>query len=201
MRNTARKDDTRTRLITAGAELMHRQGYAATGIQEVLEACDVPKGSFYHFFKSKEDFALQVIEHQSQRITTALRRLFADSSHTPLWRLRRFFDFFLSRYGDPANQLSVCGCPIGNMVQELAPVSQSFRLRLEKVIRDMEGALEGLLREAQESGEMPSHLDPAETAKFIAASWQGAILRMKAAGDPAPLVRARDFLMEMVTAR
>lgn len=200
MREPRKKDDTRLRLVEAGAEILRRQGYNGTGIQEVLDACGVPKGSFYHFFKSKEDFALQVVDHQAKRIASAVRRLFADTSHPPLWRLQRFFDSFLTRYGDPANAFSCCGCPIGNLVQEMAPVSTAFRLRLEGVIVDMEAALGDLLREAQAQGEMSRRLDPDEAARFIAASWQGAILRMKAAGDCSPLTRARAFLMQMVTA-
>lgn len=201
MRDASRKDDTRQRLVEAGAEILRRQGYNGTGIQEVLDACGVPKGSFYHFFRSKEDFALQVVDHQSKRIGTAVRRLFADTAHTPLWRLRRFFDYFLTRYADPANELSYCGCPIGNLVQEMAPVSPVFRERLEGVILGMESILADLLREAQAAGEMNPDLDAEETARFIAASWQGAILRMKAAGDCSPLARARDFLMDMISVR
>lgn len=201
MRDTTKKDDTRQRLIEAGAEILRRQGYNGTGIQQVLDGCNVPKGSFYHFFKSKEDFALQVVDHHAVRLAAGLRTLFADSSKTPLARLRSFFDYFLACYSDPDDQLSSCGCPIGNLVQEMAPVSPAFRQRLENVILDLEKNMAGLLRQAQAQGEMPARLDPEETARFIAASWQGAILRMKAAGDPTPLARARDFLMELVSVR
>ena len=59
---TKQKPDTRTALLEAGMNIMIEKGYNNTGIQEVLLAVGVPKGSFYHYFDSKEDFALKIIE-------------------------------------------------------------------------------------------------------------------------------------------
>lgn len=198
MRETKKKDDTRQRLIESGAEIMHRKGYNGTGIQEVLDACGVPKGSFYHFFKSKEDFALQVVDHHAELIGEGLRHLFSDASIAPLERLRRFFDLSLERRNDPASPFSTCGCPIGNLVQEMAPVSPAFRERLDSVMRQLEQGMATVLREAQAAGDLGPQWDADELARFIAACGQGAILRMKAEGGPAPIVRARDYLMAML---
>ncbi len=59
------KDDRCGNLLEAGAELMLRKGYHGTGIQQIVDAAGVPKGSFYNYFKSKEDFALAAMEHTS----------------------------------------------------------------------------------------------------------------------------------------
>jgi len=56
-------DNTKSRLIEIGAEIIHLKGFNHTGIKEILEAAQVPKGSFYHYFESKEDFGLQVIDY------------------------------------------------------------------------------------------------------------------------------------------
>ncbi|OGR39540.1 MAG: hypothetical protein A2051_12245 [Desulfovibrionales bacterium GWA2_65_9] len=201
MRDTTKKDDTRQRLIEAGAGIMHRKGYNGTGIQEVLDACGVPKGSFYHFFRSKEDFALQVVDHQAAFMAERLRQLFSDAAIAPLERVRKFFDLSIERTQDPANPFGTCGCPIGNLVQEMAHINPAFRQRLDGVMRRLERGLASVLREAQAAGDLGSGADPDELARFIAACGQGAMLRMKAEGSPAPLARARDFLMAMMTAR
>ncbi len=195
MRDTTKKDNTRLRLLAAGADLMHRQGYGGTGIQDVLSACGVPKGSFYHFFKSKEEFALAVLDFQAERLGASVLPLLTDPVRTPLERLTAFFDYFLGLYSDAASLRGACGCPIGNLVQELAASNPSFRQRLNAILSGAEGLMAQALSEARERGEIPARLDPQETALFIAASWQGAILRMKAVGNASPLERCRDFVL------
>ncbi len=196
MREPREKNDTRLRLIEAGAEIIHRQGFSGTGIQEVLDACGVPKGSFYHYFKSKEAFGLAVLDHQAERMTANLGPLLCDASRPPLERLRAFFDAFLARFSDPAQTVCLAGCPIGNLVQELAPTNPAFRVRLDAIMGGLERLLADQLREAQAQGGLSARLDPEEAARFIAASWQGAILRAKAAGNAAPLARCRDFVLD-----
>lgn len=198
MRASTPKDDTRTRILQAGSELLHRQGYAATGIQQVLDACGVPKGSFYHYFKSKEDFGLAVVDMHAERMLAGAQAMFANQDVPPLERIERFFERFLGLFSDPAHPLGVSGCPIGNLVQELAASSLAFRQRLDAVLTGMEEQMALALRQAREAGEIPARLDPEDTARFIASSWQGAILRAKAAGDPAPLARCRDFILNEV---
>lgn len=198
MRTATHKDDTRARILQAGAELLHRQGYAATGIQQVLDACGVPKGSFYHYFKSKEDFGLAVVDMHAERMLAGAEAMFANPDIPPMERIRRFFERFLGLFSDPAHPLGVSGCPIGNLVQELAASSPAFRQRLDGVLSGLEERMALALRQAHAAGEIPARLDPEETARFITSCWQGAILRAKAAGNPAPLVRCRDFLLNEV---
>lgn len=198
MRDTKQKDDTRARILQAGSELLHKQGYSATGIQQILDACGVPKGSFYHYFKSKEDFGLAVVDMHAERMLAGAEAMFANPELAPMERIRRFFERFLGLFTDPANTRFACGCPIGNLVQELAASSQIFRQRLDSVLTGMEERMAVALRQAHEAGEIPARLDPEETARFISSSWQGAILRAKAAGNPAPLVRCRDFILNEV---
>lgn len=195
MRETKKKDDTRQRLIEAGAEIIHRQGFSGTGIQEVLDACGVPKGSFYHYFKSKQDFGLAVLEFQAERTAANILPLLSDPLRPPLERLRAFFDAFLARFCDPEQIVSHAGCPIGNLVQELAPVNPAFRTRLDAIMTGLEDILAAQLRQAQAQDQIPARLDPEQTARFIAASWQGAILRAKASEDAAPLALCRDFIL------
>ncbi|GAB6126774.1 TetR/AcrR family transcriptional regulator [Humidesulfovibrio idahonensis] len=199
MRSNTKRDDTRQRLIEAGAAIIHRQGYNGTGIQQILEACGVPKGSFYHFFKSKEDFALALLDNYTAIFAERAVQLFGDESLPPLDRVRHFFDNALLRQRDPDGPFSTCGCPVGNLVQELSPMGPEFRQRLDSVLHRMELAIADMLRQGQAQGQIAARHDPDEMAQFFVATWQGAILRMKAAGGPEPLLRARDVLIDLLT--
>ena len=81
---------TREHLIDVGVGLMHRNGYNATGLTEILNAADVPKGSFYHHFSSKEDFAAAVLERYAMRVGALTVALVNDTTIPPLKRLRRY---------------------------------------------------------------------------------------------------------------
>jgi TetR/AcrR family transcriptional repressor of nem operon len=198
MRTAAKRDDTRQRLLEAGADIIHRQGYNGTGIQQILESCGVPKGSFYHFFKSKDDFALALLDNYAAVFAERAEQLFGDESLTPLTRLRLFFDRSLERQRDPENPFSTCGCPVGNLVQELAPMGATFRERLDSVLSRLEHGVAEVLRQGRAAGEVTTDRDPDVMAQFVVAAWQGAILRMKAAGNPEPMQNARDILLDLL---
>ncbi len=68
----ATKQDTKTALLQAGMDIMLEKGYSNTGIQEVLSSLGVPKGSFYHYFESKESFAVAIIQHFDQEYSAEL---------------------------------------------------------------------------------------------------------------------------------
>lgn len=82
---------TREHLINVGLDLMHQHGYQATGLKEILNAADVPKGSFYHHFSSKEDFAAAALENYTAREAEHSAAFFNDSKTPPLKRLRHYF--------------------------------------------------------------------------------------------------------------
>lgn len=82
--------ETKERIIARGAELIHRQGFNNTGIKEILDAAEVPKGSFYFYFKNKEDFGLAVIDHYRSMFREMNAGLLTSTEGTPLERLEFF---------------------------------------------------------------------------------------------------------------
>jgi TetR/AcrR family transcriptional regulator, transcriptional repressor for nem operon len=82
------KRDTRSEIIRIGTDLISRQGFNATGIDAVLREAKIPKGSFYHYFKSKEDFGLAVIDHFAERYDQRLETFLNDEEVAPLNRIR-----------------------------------------------------------------------------------------------------------------
>jgi TetR/AcrR family transcriptional repressor of nem operon len=190
-----KRESTREKILDAAAELVHRKGFNHTGIQEILDASAVPKGSFYFYFKSKEDLGLALVDRYAEKIVDKAKSFFEDDSRRPLDRLRSFFQSFYARHEAEGCQR---GCPIGNLSQEMSDLSVAFRQKLESVLRRMAGEAARLLREAGMAGELPAHLDPEEAARFIMSSWQGALLTMKVEKSVAPLLRFDRFIFEEI---
>lgn len=184
METATKEHPTRQRLVEAASQLMHRQGYHATGLQQVLSQCQVPKGSFYFFFRSKEDLGLAVIDHFMDFWQHSAGEALADQARPPLARLRGFFAAVHQRLGQGGFH---AGCPVGNLAQEMGDLSPALAGRLCQAIDNMAGVVAGVLEEALERGQLPSGLEPRETAYFIISSWQGALIRMKACKHGGPL--------------
>ncbi len=185
--------ETRERIISTGAEIIHRKGFNNTGIKEILDAVGVPKGSFYFYFKNKEDFGLQVVDHFNSQFEGMTREILEDTSRPPLARLQALFRWFMDFFTSTS---FTCGCPVGNLSQEMADLSPAFREKLQEAIDKMADIFSGVLREAREAGEIPADLDVRETAYFIIASWHGAIIRMKVMKNMAPLENHYRFIFD-----
>ncbi len=190
--------DTRERIIEAGADLIHRQGFNATGLKEILDAAGVPKGSFYHYFKSKEAFGLAVVEHFATRFGAKFREAAADTSLSPLGRLNRFLTTIEALF---EQQGCTRGCPIGNLSQEMGGLSETFQQSLKQVTDRTAGGFAKLIKLGQEQGEVRPDLDPVETAYFMIASWQGALIRMKVTRSLEPLRLCHRFFDDLLKTR
>jgi TetR/AcrR family transcriptional repressor of nem operon len=182
--NPSAKATTREVLLDVGAQVILEKGYNHTGIQEILQAAGVPKGSFYYYFTSKADFGLQVIEHWTAAYTERLKQYLGDTTNSPLTRLRRHLEQSLARF-----ETRGCrgGCLVGNLSQELADQSDLFGARLEAVLRDWRALYGRLFQEAQAVGELRTDLDPQGLADFYLNSFEGALLRAKVSKSPEPL--------------
>lgn len=183
--------ETRELLVRAGLEALTEKGFSSTGIDEVLKRVGVPKGSFYHYFESKEAFGAELIEHYASYFGYKLERHFTDPSMKPLDRLRAFVDD--AREGMARHDFRR-GCLIGNLGQEMATLPESFRVRLNAVFSDWERRLARCLDAAKQQGEIPASVDCEDTAAFFWIGWEGAVLRAKLERRSAPLdIFARGF--------
>jgi len=190
------KSETKQKILEAGAAIMHRKGYHHTGIQEVLAAAGVPKGSFYFYFKNKEAFGLAVVDYFSEMFASHLAPVLEDTSVKPLMRLERVFDHFIRYFAEMEFAL---GCPIGNLAQEMGDLSPVFQEKLRDAMDGLTRVFAGLLQEARHNGELGEHIDISETAGFIVSSWQGALIRMKVVQSAEPLkIHKRIILQQLI---
>ena len=189
------KQSTKEKILAVGAELIHHKGFNHTGIQEILSAANVPKGSFYNYFKNKEEFGLGVVDFFAGHFEGLAKEILDNPSSPPLKRiddmLAYFIDFFTSKD-------FTLGCPIGNLSQEMGDLSPAFRVKLKGAVDAMVSRYAGVLEEAKKGGDLPENVDIWETATFLVASWHGALVHMKIVKNADPLESHRKFIFERV---
>jgi TetR/AcrR family transcriptional regulator, transcriptional repressor for nem operon len=173
--------DKREEIISIGTELIVINGYNATGIEAVLKKAGVPKGSFYHYFGSKEEFGLAVIDSFANHYEVKLCAFFNDEEVPPLRRIRNYLENGLENLTE--NQCTK-GSLIGNLSQELADQNERFRTRLKMIFREWKQRVATCLEEAQQKGDWISNVDPDIIADFILSGWEGAILQAKVMRSP-----------------
>jgi TetR/AcrR family transcriptional repressor of nem operon len=191
------RTDTREHILTCGGEIVHHKGFAATGLQEILQAAGVPKGSFYFYFTSKEEFGLALVDHFQTLYAEQVRPILKNENLPPLERLAQFFLWFRDHF---AREGFIKGCPIGNLIQELGDINPAFREKLNTAMESLIRVVASQLKQAEARGELPSHLSPDTTARFIISAWQGALIRMKAAAGPEPLDNFQTMIFEVLLA-
>jgi TetR/AcrR family transcriptional repressor of nem operon len=156
--------DKREAIIFTAARLIHEQGYNKVGIKSILDELSIPKGSFYHYFKSKEDLGLSIIDIYIDDTKGCI-----ESVSNDIKGLKDFFGLFFKRLEEM--QLKK-GCPVGNLILELSDENESFRTRLmvwyEMLFRWIEDVL------TKES------IDNAEKkAKALVAAFEGTMMLSK----------------------
>ena len=182
--------ETRDSLLRAGVEILTEKGFSSVGIDEILRRVSVPKGSFYHFFGSKEAFGAELVTWYAAYFADKLDRFLLDSTVPPLQRLRAFIED--ARSGMARYEYRR-GCLVGNLGQEMGTLPESFREQLRAVFHDWQGRVKCCLEEAKYSGEIGEQSDCQQLAASFWIGWEGAILRAKLDRAPDALDLFTDF--------
>jgi TetR/AcrR family transcriptional repressor of nem operon len=168
--------DVRARLIAAGLQLLHTRGFNGSGVKDFTEAAKIPKGSFYNYFATKEEYASAVLEAYWDDIEKAYGPLLTDPKPDPIARIARYFRALTDDHG---RRDFTAGCLIGNLALELADASLSTRETLKRLLIRWETALAACLTEAQQRGQLDSERDTRELAALLIEAWEGAVMRGK----------------------
>lgn len=174
----------RENLLRVGMQMLHEGGYTATGIKDIVDAAQVPKGSFYNYFENKEAFGKETIDLYFESRLAKLRELLCDGNTPPLERLR---DYFEARIRGFRAAGYARGCLLGNFSLEVADHSPLIRDRLAAHFQTWSGLLEICIEQAQNDGSVRNRMPAALLAQFLLNSWEGALLRMRAEKSDAPL--------------
>ncbi len=184
----AREPDTRERILAAGAQVVSAKGFNGAGLAEILQVAGVPKGSFYHYFGSKEDFGVALIERARDEYFDALRPIVGDRRRTALQRLRAVFE--QTREECAAHGPTV-ECIIAKLALETSNLSEPVHAAVRCVYQQWNALLAQVIREGQAAGEIAASHDPDSLASVLVMMWEGAAMRMQIDRSIQPL---DDFL-------
>ncbi|MEW7999042.1 MAG: TetR/AcrR family transcriptional regulator [Candidatus Thiodiazotropha endolucinida] len=176
--------DTKERILATARDLFHGRSYADVGIKEICTLANVQKGSFYHFFPSKRDLAMAVIDSMADDWAHGFVAEAFDEALPPLERLDYMVDavYFWQK---AAKNLEgrMPGCLFGNLALEISTRDEVIRARLNAVFNKASARFHQALEEAVENGEIPP-LDTEATATAMLAYLEGVILLAKTRNDP-----------------
>jgi TetR/AcrR family transcriptional regulator, transcriptional repressor for nem operon len=196
MARPRRSDGTRNRLLDEGVAAFTERGYHGAGLKEILDRCDVPKGSFYNYFASKEEFGAAAIQHYAGAFGGQL----ADATRgapDPVTGLERFFRRLMAEFAAGG---FTGGCLVANLAGELEG-SEVCRAALQTAFNSWRDAVADLLDQGQQRGLVRKDGSARDLADLLTEAWEGAVIRMKIEHSLAPLERCitlflRGFLAE-----
>lgn len=192
-----RVHSTKQQLLDAGMAMLLEHGYHDLGIQALLATTRTTKGSFYHHFEDKEDFALQVIDQYMGHVHAGLDACLGDYGRPPLDRVRRFFELVQQNY----RREGYLGCLLGGLGQELSGLSEVFRRKVEGCFSEIAKRIAACLEEARKRGDIPAESNAPRLASLLVDCWEGAALRSRLRGNPAPLTAMLDFYFQSAVYR
>ena len=193
MFKSTKKQLNRANLLNRGVTLLRGQGYHGTGLQEILDVVNIPKGSFYNYFDSKEDFGAEVIQHYTDPFIAQLTAHLEQSDADALGAIRRYFDELIAELEKDGFK---GGCLLGNLMGEIGDTSEICRKSLQSAIRRYQDVLESGLAKAQQQGTVRSDKSPGEMADLLVNTWQGALLRMKIEKSSVPIRQCCQDLLD-----
>ncbi|MBF8970948.1 MULTISPECIES: TetR/AcrR family transcriptional regulator [unclassified Streptococcus] len=184
--------DTRETILRQTRELIYHQGYVATSLNQIMDAAGVGKGQLYYYFKSKKDLGLEVTQNLLREWDFELIQGIFGSSLPPEDRFRAMlawiFDFHRQQEGT-----IFYGCPVGNLIVELAAQDQDFRQLLADFMDQWFEELSGLLQVMHPSW---SNETCQQATREIIAQIQGAIVLLKLSQDIQVIAKAMISLEE-----
>lgn len=184
-------EHSREHILEKGLDLFSERGYHGTGLNDILKACGVSKGSFYNFFGSKEQFAVEIIEHhhsiEFERWETESSKL----SGRQFEKCKQMMKMEIERYESDANHK---GCLITNLSGELGDASPAFKQAIQKSFKEVLVAIEEDLITSQREGDVRTDISAKQLAHLVLDTWHGALLRMQVESSTQPLQQAIDLL-------
>jgi TetR/AcrR family transcriptional repressor of nem operon len=184
---------TREKLLDQGVAMITEHGYHGVGLQSILQSVGVPKGSFYHYFASKEDFSAEVIQHY---IAPFIEQLDHELQRPDIDARQALRAYFKDLTEEAARRDFRGGCLLGNLMGEIGETSDKCRASLHSAVNRYRDKLAQALSRGQQEGVFRNDLTAEGMADLLVNQWQGALLRMKIERSVRPLEDCRDSLVD-----
>lgn len=170
------KTETIDTILEIGTDLILKNGYNNVGLNKILQAANIPKGSFYYYFNSKEDFGVQVIEYYSKNSLVFLKSYLTDASKNPKERIITFFEDMQHVYVEKKfNE----GCLLGNCSIELSDMSEAFSNSVANEFNKWQACFETCIQEGHDTSTIKKTTSAKDMSDFVLTTWEGSLLRMK----------------------
>jgi AcrR family transcriptional regulator len=181
---SGKRDPDRTReiLLQAAFDEIHRYGFQAASVDAILARTGVTKGALYYHFPTKTQLGYAVVEEViRQRILERWGHALGEGEDPIAHLIEKLR--YEAKHRWPLEALQV-GCPVNNLANEMSPIDEGFRLRIERVFQDWRGIIAGMIAQGQSSGHVCTDIDAAQVATFFVAAVEGTISMAKNAQDP-----------------
>lgn len=193
-----RPSEARDKLLQAALDLVWANSYGSVSVDDICEAAGVKKGSFYHFFPSKEDLAVAAFEEHWQRdIEPILERVF-HPDHSPLERITGWCEAIYAEQKERFQAHGhVPGCPFASVGSEMGTLNERLRRKVEDMCERGMFQLERTLKDGQRDGSIPV-ADPTSKARTLHALAMGLMLQAKVENDPEVLRGLRGQVFDLL---
>ncbi|MYM40703.1 TetR/AcrR family transcriptional regulator [Duganella qianjiadongensis] len=187
--------DVRQHILDQGKAIITRKGFAGVGLNEILTAADVPKGSFYHYFKSKELFGEAMLADYVQQYRIEMDSLLDQTGKTAAQAL---MDYWASWMVETSDQCDGCRCLVVKLSSEVADMSEPMRTALRDGTSRIIERLARTIQQGVADGSLASVADPARMAQTLYQLWLGAALLTKLRREPSALQSAWLSTLELL---
>ncbi|MEP3210611.1 MAG: TetR/AcrR family transcriptional regulator [Maribacter sp.] len=183
------------RALETGVKILSQKGYHNLGLREFLENAEIPSGSFYYYFKSKEDFAAKVLEYYGDKVAAYYTASLLQSEAPYTKRLETVFNEELQRL-----DATECkeGCMMGSLTSEIAGQNEHIQKVADRNYKKWQDIFERFFLEGQENGAFSKDFIAAEMAVLFLTGRQGVLTRMKASGKDEPYRLFKSFMMKII---
>lgn len=187
----------RRRILESARPLIGVRGFSAVGLSQILEAANIPKGSFYHYFESKEHFGAALLELYNEQYMEKLDALIAQTGRTGFEKLSLYCQCWVDA------QQNGClseKCLVVKLAAEVSDLSEKMRLILEEGTTGIVDRLARIIEEGQKDGSITKELPARQMASVVYQTWLGATLLVKVTRQPAPFEEAFAATKQLVAA-
>lgn len=196
MARPRRSEHSRQQLLELGAAMLSEKGYNGTGIKEILDAANVPKGSFYNFFSSKEDFAAEIIANYGTDLFAKMDAFLASSENYPAAEVLKTLQIAALKVIESKEYRQTC--LIGSMASEIAASSDQCRQQLDNLYERWVARLEKVIGRGQQQGDFRQDIEARVLAELFWNQWQGSLVRIKVEMNSEGSLQTLDAMLQLL---
>ncbi|MDX2283709.1 MAG: TetR/AcrR family transcriptional regulator [Bacteroidia bacterium] len=163
--------ETRQRILDKNFEAMHKHGFQGMRTDKVVQELGITKGAFYHYFQSKQELGYALVDEKLAPMYLHPWKEWPAKPGNPVEQIVELIRFLSDMQNEDLIKL---GCPLNNLIQEMAPLDEGFRLRLGRIVEGMQAGIREALLRGQREGSVRTDTDAADAAVFIVSAMEGA---------------------------